>query len=190
MKKLFLGTLLVTSILLFPLPMTAAVSVNIGFSIPLPPAIQFHEPPRMVVLPDTYIYVAPDVAVDIYFNDGWWWRPYQGRWYRSHDYNSGWNYHRQPPSFYDEVNRRWRDDYRKHQWKGHQWNPDRKDHREVQKKWNHWKKDRHWEKKNNWGVEKAQHNQTKGRRVQQEDREKYDRKDRNDKHNKHDKHGK
>ncbi len=190
MKKLFLGTLLVALMFSFPLPMMAAVSVNIGFSIPLPPVIQFHEPPRMVVLPGTYTYVAPDVDVDIFFNDGWWWRPYQGRWYRSHDYNSGWSYHQQPPSFYNGVNRHWRDDYRNHQWKGQQWNPERRDHREVQKNWNRWQKDRHWEKTNNWGVQKVQHNQDQGRQFQQEDRGKYDRNDRNDRNDKNNKNNK
>ena len=184
MKKLFLGTLLLALMYSFPFPAMAELNVNIGFSIPLPPAIHFHEPPRLVVLPDTYIYVVPNVDVDIFFSNGWWWRPYQGRWYRSHDYNSGWSYHRQPPSFYNGVNRHWRDDYKKHQWNGHQWNPERRDHREVQKNWKHWEKDRHWEKNNNWGVQQAQHNQNKGHQFQQEDRG-YDRNDRNNRNNKH-----
>ncbi len=193
MKKLFLGALLLALMFSFSLPTMAEVNVNIGFSIPLPPVIQFREAPRMVVLPDTYIYVAPDVNVDIFFNDGWWWRPYQGQWYRSRDYNSGWSHHRQPPSFYNGVHRHWRDDYRKHQWKGHYWNPERRDHREVQKNWKNWKKDRHWEKNNNWGVQKAQHKQNNGRQFQQEDRRKNDRNDKNnrkDKYDKNDKHGK
>lgn len=202
MKRLFLGTLLLASMFSFPLPMMAEVSVNIGFSMPLPPVIQFHEAPRMVVLPGTYVYVAPDVDVDIFFTDGWWWRPYRGQWYRSHDYNSGWSHHRYPPTFYNQVNRHWRDDYRKHQWKGHRWNPEQRDHREVQKNWNNWNKERHWEKNNNWGVQQGQHKQNEGHRLRQEDRGKYDRNDRNkvnnqnnrhgknDKHNKYDKHDK
>ena len=62
----------------FPLLMKAEVIVNIGFSIPVLPVIRFHEAPRMVVLPDTNIYVAPDVDVDIFFAEGWWWRPIKG----------------------------------------------------------------------------------------------------------------
>ena len=173
----------------FPLPMMAEVTVNIGFSLPLPPVIRFHEAPRMVVLPGTYTYVAPDVDVDIFFNDGWWWRPYQGRWYRSHDYNSGWSYHQQPPSFYNGVNRNWRDDYRKHQWKGHNWNPERRDHREVQKNWNYWKKDKHWEKNNNWGVQDSR-SQSKApkphkakAKTKQKDNRKYENQDKHGNHN-------
>lgn len=190
MKKLLFGTFLLALLFSFPLSTMAEVSVNIGFSIPLPPVIQYREPPTMVVLPHTYTYVAPGVDVDIFFNDGWWWRPYQGRWYRSRHYNSGWVYQRQPPSFYIEVPRHWRDDYRKHQWKGRRWNPERRDYHEVQKNWNHWKKNRHWEKNNNWGVQKAQHNQNEQRQYQPTDRGKYDRNDRNDRHEKHDKHDK
>ncbi len=184
MKKLFVGTLLLALMFLFPLPMMAAeVNVNIGFTLPLPPVIEYHEPPRMVVLPDTYTYVVPDVHVDIFFNDGWWWRPYQGRWYRSRHYNSGWTHHQQPPSFYEKVPRYWRDDYRKHQWKGHQWNPERRDYKEVQKNWNHWEKDKHWEKNNNWGVQKKHYNQNEQRK--KDDRGKYDRKDKHGKNGNH-----
>ena len=190
MKNLFLGTLLLVCMFSFPLPIMAEVNVHIGFLSPLPPAIHFHKAPRMVVLPGTYIYVILDVDADLFFTDGWWWRPYQGRWYRSRNYNSGWIHYSQPPSFYKGINKRWRDDYKKHQWKGQPWNPERRDHREVQKNWSQWKKNKHWEKNNNWGVRKIQHTQDKGRQFQQEDRKKYDRTDRNNKNNRNDKYNK
>ncbi len=192
MKKFFGGTLLLALMFSFPLPTKAEVSVNIGFSLPMPPAIGFHAPPRLVVLPNTDIYVDPEADVDIFFNDGWWWRPYRGEWYRSRDYNSGWTHNRRPPSFYNAVPRHWRDDYREHKWKGHQWNPERRDHREVQKNWNHWKEDKHREKNKNWGVQKARQNQYEGRQSPKEERRKNNKPDqhnRNDKHNKNKKHG-
>ncbi len=187
MKKLFWGTLLLALMFSSPLPTMAQVNVNFGFSLPLPPAIHFQAPPRMIVLPNTDIYVDPDVNVDIFFNDGWWWRPYQGRWYRSRDYNSGWTHHRQPPAFYREVPRHWKDDYRNHQWKGNRWTPERRDHREVQKNWNYWKKDKHWEKNNNWGVQRAKYNQNDRRQVPQAHRGKNDRDDRNDRNDRNNK---
>ncbi len=192
MKKLFFGTVLLALMFSFPLSMMAEVNVNIGFSLPLPPVIHFQEPPRLVVLPDTYVYVTPDVDVDIFFNDGWWWRPYEGRWYRSRDYNSGWYYYKSEPSFYRQVPKHWRNDYRDHHWKGQQWNPERRKHHEVQKNWNQWKKDRHWEKNNNWGVQKKRKNQNQGRQFQKEDKlknDKHNQYDRNDKHDKKGKHG-
>ena len=65
MRKVFLGTLLLTLALTVPIPALAEVSVNIGIS--LPPLIEFSAPPELIVLPGTYVYVAPDVDEDIYF---------------------------------------------------------------------------------------------------------------------------
>jgi len=61
--------------------MLAAVDIHI--SIPLPPPIVFPGPPELIVIPDTYVYVVPDIDADIFFGDGWWWRLWEGRWYRS-----------------------------------------------------------------------------------------------------------
>ena len=74
------------------------LSVSIG--LPLPPPIVFAAPPELMVLPETNVYVVPDVDVDIFFYNGWWWRPWEGRWYRSRDYSSGWGHYRNVPSFY------------------------------------------------------------------------------------------
>ncbi len=186
MKKLFWGMVLLTMMFSFPPPMMAQGSVNIGFSLPLPPVIRFRKPPTLVVLPNTYVYVVPDVDVDIFFSDGWWWRPYEGRWYRSRDYNSGWHHYKHTPSFYHNIPRHWRNDYRNHHWKGQQWNPERRPHKEVQRHWKNWEKTRHWEKSNNWGIRKVPHNRDRGRQFQQEDRGRNDRYDRYNKHGKHD----
>ncbi len=51
-----------------------AAEVDIGISLSLP--IVFAAPPEVVVVPDTDIPVAPDIDEDIYFYDGWWWRPW------------------------------------------------------------------------------------------------------------------
>ena len=44
----------------------------------LPPPIPFAAPPELIVLPETYVYVAPDIDADIFFWNGWWWRPWEG----------------------------------------------------------------------------------------------------------------
>ena len=65
----------------------ARVNVNVGVNLP---AIRFAAPPDVVVIPGTYVYMVPDIDVDVLFFQGYWWRPYQGHWYRSRDYKGGW----------------------------------------------------------------------------------------------------
>jgi len=151
MKKLLLGTLPLAVVLLLPLPTMARLNVDVHIS--LPPAIQFVEPPQLIVLPETNVYVVPEAEVDIFFSDGWYWRSWQGGWYRSRDYNSGWSQYRNTPSFYAEIPSGWRDDYREHRWRGHEWNSQRISHQEVQRNWDRWERDRYWEKQQTWGVE-------------------------------------
>ena len=93
MKKLILGTLLLALLIVGhgPTMARADVDVHVGIGLPLP--IVFGGPPRLVVLPETYVYVVPDIEVDLFFHNGWWWRPWQGHWYRSRHYNSGWGYY-------------------------------------------------------------------------------------------------
>ena len=151
MKKILIRTIFLASILLFPVPTMA--EVNIGINIPLPPLIVFASPPEVVVIPETYVYVVPNSDVDIFFYDGWWWRPWEGRWYRSRHYGSGWVYYQRVPSFYGRVPSSWRSDYRDHRWGGQQWNHQRIPHQQLQRNWSTWKKSNHWEKQQTWGVQ-------------------------------------
>jgi hypothetical protein len=120
--KLLFGTGLLALVLAFPIP---AMAGYVGISISLPPPIVFAAPPEVVVIPETYVYVVPDSDVDIFFYNGWWWRPWEGRWYRSRYYDSGWVYYQRVPYFYTRIPSGWRDDYRDHRWGGHQWNHQR-----------------------------------------------------------------
>jgi hypothetical protein len=112
MKKLRFTIMFLLLVLLLPASVPAMGRVDVSVRIPLPPPIIFSAPPAMVVIPETYVYVVPDVQEEIYFYGGWWWRPWQGRWYRSHNYDSGWGYYDSAPSFYTSVPSSWRDDYR------------------------------------------------------------------------------
>ena len=134
---------------LFPVPTMAGVDVSIS----LPPLIAFSAPPAMVVIPETYVYVVPDVEAEIFFYDGWWWRPWEGRWYRSRHYDSGWGYYQRVPSFYSRVPSGWRNDYRERRWGGRPWNYKPIPHHQVERNWSGWKKNRHWEKQQTWGVQ-------------------------------------
>jgi hypothetical protein len=151
MKKLLFGTILLALVSAVPIPVMAAVDIHV--SIPLPPPIVFAAPPEVVVIPETYVYVVPDADVDIFFYNGWWWRPWEGRWYRSRQYGSGWVYYQSVPSFYAGIPSGWRNDYREHRWGGNPWNYQRIPHQQLQKNWSSWEKSRHWEKQQTWGVQ-------------------------------------
>ena len=153
MKKLLLGTLFLALVLVLPVPTMARVNVNVGISLP---SIVFGGQPELVVLPETNVYVVPDVDADIFFYGGWWWRPWEGRWYRSHYYNRGWRYYRNVPSFYFDVDPDWRGYYRERNWYGHRWDYERIPERRLQQNWKSWSSSRHWEKQGTWGVHNYQ----------------------------------
>jgi hypothetical protein len=71
--------------------MAAEVNINVGINVP-PPPLAIPAPPPMFVIPRTYVYFAPEVDVDIFFYQGYWYRPYRGHWYRSKTYNGRWVY--------------------------------------------------------------------------------------------------
>ena len=151
MKKLFLETLLLTAIVAFPATAMARVSVRVG--IALPPAIAFSGPPRVIVMPDANnVYVDPDLDADLFFWNGFWWRLWDGHWYRSPYYDRGWAYYRHVPRFYLHVDPDWRRYYRGREWHGHPWNYRWIPHRELQRNWRSWEHDRHWERHGAWGV--------------------------------------
>jgi hypothetical protein len=125
--------------------------------IPLPPPIVFAEPPEMVVLPETEVYVVPNVEQDIFFYNGWWWRPYEGRWYRSREYASGWGFYQGVPSWYGGVHPQWRDNYRSHMWGGQRWDHRGIPHHEFRQNWRGWHDRGHWKNQRNWGTEGRYH---------------------------------
>ncbi len=133
MKKWSLAAMLLALSISIPKPTSAGVTVQIG--IPLPPPIVVPAPPEVVLLPGTGVYVAPDIAVDLFFFDGWWWRSWEGHWYRSRHYRSGWAYYEGVPSFYGRVSPRWREEYREHRWNGHEWHYQRLSHQQLQQIW-------------------------------------------------------
>src|SRR5512139_154814 len=155
MKKLLMGTILSTLVIFIPISSMAGVDISIGFS--LPPPVVFTEPPAVIVLPDTYyVYVVPDMSVDIFFWNGWWWRPWEGRWYRSRYYDRGWIYYNNVPRFYYDVDPGWRGYYRSNNWYGHRWNHEWIPNRQLQQNWNTWNNNRYWERQRTWGVQSYQ----------------------------------
>ncbi len=152
MKKLLFAIMLLAVAIVFPIPTMGAVDININ--IALPPPIAFQAPPDVVVLPDSDdVYVVPDMDVDLFFWNGWWWRSWEGRWYRSHYYDRSWAYYNDVPSFYFDIDPGWRGYYREHNWFGHRWNYERIPYRRLQQNWKGWHDNRHWERRGTWGVQ-------------------------------------
>ncbi len=149
------GFIHILLVIVVPIRTMAGVDVSIGIS--LPPLIVFAAPPDVIVIPDSSdVYVVPDIEADLFFWNGWWWRPWEGRWYRSHYYNRGWSYYCNVPSFYFDVDPGWRGYYRDHNWNGHRWNYERITHQRLQQNWKGWGNDRHWERQGTWGVQSYQ----------------------------------
>ncbi|MFO7568501.1 MAG: hypothetical protein R6W75_01790 [Smithellaceae bacterium] len=152
MRKIFFNMIFLSFMVFVPATVMAEVDVKVRINIPLPPPIFFPAPPEVVVIPETYVYAVPDVDVDVFFYDGWWWRPWEGRWYRSRHHDRGWDYYDRVPSFYTHVPPGWRKNYRDRRWKGHQWDQRRLPHGYVERNWQDWEKRRHWERDQHWGV--------------------------------------
>jgi hypothetical protein len=122
-----------------------AQGIHVDIGIPLP-SISFHVTPHLVALPGTYAYVVPDYDGELFFYDGFWWRPYEGRWYRSSYYDRGWEIYGSVPIFYSSVPRDWRTRYHNHDWDGRRWDYERVSYNDVQKNWSSWKRDRYWDR--------------------------------------------
>jgi len=155
LKKLLLGTMLLALVTVVSVPAMAQVSINVG--IPLPPPIIFNAPPEVIALPDTNdVYVAPGIDVDFFFYNGWWWRLWDGRWYRSHYYDRGWGYFNHVPGFYASIDPGWRGYYQNHSWQGHQWNYERVPYQRLQQNWKSWHTNQYWSRQRSYGVQNYQ----------------------------------
>ena len=120
----------------------AGVNVNIGVNLP---AYRFAAPPEVVVIPGTYVYMVPDIDVDVLFFQGYWWRPYEGHWYRSRDYKGSWRYVESGriPRGLRELPQ----DYRHRLSPGYERIP----HGDVQRNWKKWEKEKHWDRRGGQG---------------------------------------
>jgi hypothetical protein len=116
--------------------------VNVGININIP-GFTFSAPPVMAVIPGTYVYFAPDAGIDILFYGGYWYRPYDGRWYRSRHYDGPWGYvtHERVPRAIIGLPPDYRHTYREYP---------RRSYREFHRNWHTWESNRYWEKDKAW----------------------------------------
>jgi len=155
MNKIFFGILLLVMVAVSPHSLRAEVNISIGFGLPEP--VYFERPPEVIVLPDTQnVYVVPESEFDLFFWNGYWWRPWEGRWYRSRYYNRGWGYYNTVPSFYYDIDPGWRGYYRDRNWYGHPWHYERITYQRLQGNWKHWHANQYWQRNKTWGVEHYQ----------------------------------
>lgn len=84
-------------------PSAAEVDVHIGIGIPAPPPVTFERRPRVVQLPRTDVYYAPEVRdYNLYRMGRYWYMHRDGYWYRSRSYRgpyTGIEYHRLPRAY-------------------------------------------------------------------------------------------
>ncbi|MBI5675083.1 MAG: hypothetical protein HZC48_04510 [Nitrospirae bacterium] len=116
----------------------AEVNVSVGINLPV---FRFSAPPEVVVIPGTYVYIVPDIDVDILFYQGYWWRPYEGRWYRSRDYRGQWRYVK--PWRIPRGLKALPHDYRYRLSPGYERVP----YGNVQKNWKKWEREKYWDRR-------------------------------------------
>jgi len=154
MKKLLFGTILLVLGIVVPIPTMAGVSINIGISFPPPPPIPFAAPPAVIAMPETSgVYVDPDIDAELYFWNGFWWRLWEGRWYRSAYYDRDWVYYASVPSFYFNIDPHWRYYYTNHTWYGYRWDYQRIPYERLHQSWKSWQTSRSWGGQKTWGVQ-------------------------------------
>jgi hypothetical protein len=115
------------------------INLNIGF----PPLFEFHAPPPVVVIPGTYVYLVPDIGVDIFFYHGYWYRPHNGRWYRARSYDGRYAplAHRHVPGPLLRLPPHYRNVPRGYQ---------RISYRQVNRNWRRWERQKHWDRDRAW----------------------------------------
>jgi hypothetical protein len=135
---------------------SAQVQVNVGIRVPLPPLPRFvfKAPPPVVVIPDTYLYVVPDVDVDIVFYHGYWYRPHAERWYRATSYNGPWRLLSvgQVPAPFQTLAPGFRSVKPEHE---------RIPYQKVRKNWKQWEKTRYWDANERHG-DQGRHEERRG----------------------------
>lgn len=157
------GALILIFGMIHPGNASAGVHVNVGINVG-PPAYVFSAPPAVAYIPGTYVYYAPDANVDVLFYGGYWYRPYEGGWYRARGYNGPWVFidaGRVPPPLVQLP-----PDYRRTAVVN-----ERIPYGQLKKNWRHWEKERYWDRHaghdqgrhhgENHGEEKRQHKEHK-----------------------------
>lgn len=68
----------------------SVAAAQADLKLPPLPKLALPEPPDLVPIPDTHVYAAPDVDVDLFFFEDAWYRPHEGMWFRATVQNGAW----------------------------------------------------------------------------------------------------
>jgi hypothetical protein len=80
---------LLATVLAIPLAVAAEVNVNINVG---PPPVIFAEPPRVVVVPQTPVYYAPDTTYNVFLFEGRYYSFYNGGWFVAVSHRGPWTF--------------------------------------------------------------------------------------------------
>lgn len=72
-------------------PAPAAAGIQVDIAVALPPLF-IPAPPALIVIPGTPVYYPPAVGADIFFFNGYWYRPHRGYWFISGHFNGPWSF--------------------------------------------------------------------------------------------------
>lgn len=127
----------------------AEVNINIGIGIPSK-TVKVIDPPVVVVIPGTYVYIAPDLDEDVFFYRGYWWKAHKRKWYRADDFGGPWiiiSFEKTPKALRTlPVGYRDLPPGLERIPPGH-----------VKKHWKEWEEERHWESRREWKEHRKEH---------------------------------
>ncbi|TAN37901.1 MAG: hypothetical protein EPN25_14810 [Nitrospirae bacterium] len=172
MKRSRLALLLVMAMVIgltgFVSESSAGVRVGIGINLPV---FTFAEPPSLVVIPGTYVYAPVDADIDIVFYQGYWYRPYEGGWFRARSYNGPWRHIPRAPRVLIDLPPDYRHRYRDHS---------RIEYRDFNRHWRGWERNKHWERNERWREGRERREDRRERREDRREHREDRREDRRD----------
>jgi hypothetical protein len=143
------------TVLLIGIGFLLLTAIPAGAQYPPPPPYAFSSPPHVVVIPNTYVYMVPDITVSIFFYNGYWWRPWDGRWYRARYYNGPWLYVAPRYVPYGLVHL---PPYYRYVPRGYNRIP----YYDLRRNWRAWERNRYWERHDYWHREWAHPEERRG----------------------------
>ena len=90
MGKTVIVGMLIAGAVLCALPAAAQVSVNVN--IGPPPPVIFAAPPRVVAIPQTPVYYAPDTSYNVFVYGGRYFSFHEGNWFIAPSHGGPWAY--------------------------------------------------------------------------------------------------
>jgi hypothetical protein len=87
MRKTGIAMLLIAGAMVSAGPVEAQVSVNVNIG---PPPVIFAAPPRVLVVPHTPVYYAPDTTYNVFFYEGRYYSFHNGAWFLAGSHGGPW----------------------------------------------------------------------------------------------------